>query len=106
MTFKSFFMVFLLMIFSIRSIGQSDVEQLSRLEQYIENTDQAWDYNDLAEQVFGITNKINLNKAGAFEFLSLNILTPVQVRAIIKHRMEFGAFISPLELQTIDEIPL
>ncbi len=87
--------------------AQSDEEQLKRLEKYIENTDQTGDYNDLADQVnFGINNKLNLNKATSFELLSLDILTPLQVRAIIKHRIEFGNFASPLELQTIDEIPL
>lgn len=105
MIFNRIFSILLLMILFIESRGQSDEEQLKSLEKYIENTDQAADYNDLAEQLnYSIYNKLNLNKATPFEFLSLNILTPVQVKAILKHRIDFGDFISPLELQTIDEI--
>ncbi len=103
---KGFLFLILILGWSGFAIAQSDEEQLKKLEKYIENTDQAGDYNDLVDQLhYGINNKLNLNTATAFELLSLNILTPLQVKAIIKHRMEFGAFISTLELQTIAEIP-
>lgn len=86
--------------------AQSDEEQLKKLEKYLENTYETVDYNDLIDQInYSSTNKINLNKVTPFELLSLNFLTPFQVRAIIKHRIEYGDFVSPLELQTIDEIP-
>lgn len=105
MIFRRFVLLLILLASFIKSMAQSDDEQLKRLEQYIENTDQAGDYNDLAEQVnYTIYNKLNLNKATPFEMLSLNILTAIEVRAILKHRIGFGDFISPLELQTIDEI--
>ena len=103
--FKRFFALALLSQIPFLANAQSDDEQLKKLEKYIENTDQAGDYNDLVDQLnYGINKKLNLNKATTFELLSLNILTPTQVRAIIKHRLEFGAFISVLEIQTIDEI--
>ena len=103
--FKGFLAFVLLLQISFKANAQSDDEQLKKLEKYIENTYQTVDYNDLADQInYNEINKLNLNKATAFELLSLNILTPSQVRAIIKHRMEFGAFVSVLELQTIDEI--
>ncbi|MFM9944151.1 MAG: ComEA family DNA-binding protein [Bacteroidia bacterium] len=105
--FKKYIFIFIFLILWIKSKAQSDEEQLKNLEKYIENNDQTGDYNDLSDQLnFNIYNKLNLNKATAFELLSLNILTPIQVKAIIKHRVEFGAFDSPLELQTIDEIPV
>ena len=104
-SFKFFLAFVLLSQISFLAKAQSDDEQLKKLEKYIENSDQSGDYNDLTDQLnFGINKKLNLNKATAFELLSLNILNPSQVRAIIMHRMEFGAFVSVLELQTINEI--
>jgi DNA uptake protein ComE-like DNA-binding protein len=96
--FKLFLVLLLFWQFPYLAKAQSDEEQLKKLEKYLENTDQAVDYNDLIDQVnYSSTNKINLNKVTPFELLSLNFLTPFQARAIIKHRMEYGDFVSTLE---------
>ncbi len=85
--------------------SQSDEEQLKELERYIENQDQSVDYTDLVDYLVLNQDFLDINQATYQEFLSIKGITPVCVKAIIKHRLDYGAFVSLLELQTIDEIP-
>ena len=87
--------------------AQTDAELLIQFEQYIENMEQDGDYPDLEDRIhYNLYNKPDLNTIGPFDLLSFKVLYPNQIKEIIRHRIEFGAFISLLELQTIDSIPL
>ncbi|HNM68694.1 MAG TPA: helix-hairpin-helix domain-containing protein [Flavobacteriales bacterium] len=51
-----------------------------------------------------IRSPMDLNKAEPQDLAQLQLLSDVQVTAIIEHRQRFGPFISIYELQTIDEM--
>jgi hypothetical protein len=75
------------------------------MERLIENTEATLDYTDLQEQLeYHLRNKIDLNKAPRETFLRLQFLTEKQIAAIIRHRKEYGDFLTIYELQTIPEL--
>jgi hypothetical protein len=100
------FFLFLLILAGV-VIAQSTDEQLNEIEKYIENSEQFNDQLDLDNPVHpSISYKVNLNTHEPIKLLSLLILTPTEVKAILKHHEEFGPFISVLELQTIEALSL
>jgi len=86
--------------------AQSDTDQFITLEKFIENNDVAGDYHELEDQLLRFRQKNNLNKCSSMELMSYKILKSNQVAAILNHKIEFGDFVSILELQTINEISL
>jgi hypothetical protein len=53
-----------------------------------------------------LSHPLNLNTATENELRLLNLLSEKQIAAILKHRNDFGDFISTLELQAIEELDL
>lgn len=105
--FHSLLLFILIFTAAHNSCAQSDEEQSILLEKLVENAEQSADYTDLVDQMaYGVTHKLYLNQGKVSDFLSLGILSNIQAQSIIKHRIQFGDFISLLELQTLDEISL
>jgi DNA uptake protein ComE-like DNA-binding protein len=85
-------------------LGRNTVVQ-ELLERWIENNEATIDYTDLQEQLeYYYNNKLDLNKCSQKELMSLVFLSTRQADAIIKHRLQFGGFMSVFELQVIPEI--
>ncbi len=94
-----------LVFYSKPSFSQSDEEQLKELERYIETRDQSADYNDLQDFLILKPDAfLDINKATYLDFLGINGINAECVKAILNHRRLYGAFVSLLELQTIDAI--
>lgn len=75
------------------------------LERWIENNEATIDYTDLQEQLeYYYNNKLDLNKCSPKDLMSLVFLSTRQADAIIKHRLQFGDFMSVFEMQVIPEI--
>lgn len=65
------------------------------------------DLSALADQLTDrLNDPINLNRTNADELASLNLLSPIQINAILDHIRVYGKFISIYELQTIDGLDL
>lgn len=95
------------LFFSIKIKAQTEDEQLNIIEKHIENSEFSADFNELYEFLnTSKTQKININAATPFQLYSLGFLNYNQIKAIINHRKEFGDFLSPIELQTIDSLPI
>jgi len=78
------------------------------LEFYIESNDLTdFDNNTAFERLYDLADKpLDINKATTESLSDLVFLTPIQINAIINHRIEYGDFISLAELQTIPEIDM
>lgn len=75
------------------------------MERFIENQEANIDYTDLQEQLeYYQKNKLNLNTAGKEELARLFFLTEKQIAAIIKHRSQYGDYVTIFELQTVDAL--
>lgn len=62
-----------------------------------------FDFNTIFENLrYYQNNPLNLNVASEAELRELNFLSDIQISDLLQHRNETGAFISLLELQTID----
>ncbi len=76
-----------------------DLDDVSDQLALLENEDASEDEYEALTNI--LTHPINLNRASKEELQFLNILSDDQVNTIVKHRIQFGPFISPLELQTL-----
>lgn len=91
-------------IIAVEAFCQTDNEIINAyLERYIENTEDEVDMQQfIAELTHYIETPLNLNKASASELFQAVFLTPLQAMEILKHRQQYGDFISIYELQVLD----
>ncbi|MFN4083530.1 MAG: ComEA family DNA-binding protein [Bacteroidia bacterium] len=88
-----------------RQIPQTLISEI--IERYIENSEEALDFTDLQEQLeYRLANPYNLNRADALQLQSLFFLTEIDIKVIIKHRVDYGNFISLFELQAVDGLSI
>ncbi len=107
--FKYYFLISgIVLCFSLQAQQTRESEEkvvADLMERWIENSDDNIDYKDLQDQLeYYLRNKIDLNKASREEFQQLTILDDETINSIIKHRNEFGEFLTVYELQTIENI--
>jgi hypothetical protein len=94
-----------------KALSQSDsvsvlIEKI--LEFYIESNDLTdFDNNTAFERLYDLAEKpLDINKATTESLSDLIFLTPIQVNAIINHRIEYGDYLYLEELQTVPELDM
>ena len=99
-------LVFFYIALSAQTIRESDGKVIADImERLIENTESTVDYTDLQDQLENyIQHKLNINTATQQDFQKLLFLSDQTIDAIIKHRIQFGDFLSIYELQSIESI--
>lgn len=89
-------------------MGQDTISVISGslLEDVIENNDeQSYDFYTLYDELKAVLdNPINLNTCGYEDLQELGLLQDYQIVDILKHRDEFGNYISRYELQSIPSL--
>ena len=84
------------------TLAPPDVRDL--IEDFYQNveTDADFDFNTLLETLEDYRQRpLNLNRAEEEELLELQLLTQVQVAALLNHRIRYGRLVTVYELQTI-----
>ena len=99
-------LVFFYIALSAQTTRESDGKVIADImERLIENTESTVDYTDLQDQLENyIQHKLNINTATQQDFQKLLFLSDQTIDAIIKHRIQFGDFLSIYELQSIESI--
>jgi len=105
------FVFFLSLLINADSFAQNYPRKAIDIEQYIEEMFQQQDedlnYEDLYESYFLLfTSPLNLNKATRDELVSLNILSELQINALLDHKKKHGRFLSVYELQAVEYFDL
>lgn len=109
MNLKLKYVIFLVTILSVSAStwAQSEENKHELIQQRIEYLSENLETEDIAlEQItedlyYFIDHKINLNKTDGQDLRTLQLLTDIQIVALLKHRLEFGKFISIYEIQSI-----
>jgi hypothetical protein len=97
----------LLFLLSFNTLAQSEENKHEIIQQRIEYLSENLETEDIAlEQItedlyYFIDQKINLNKTDGQDLRALQLLTDIQIVALLKYRLEFGKFISIYEIQAI-----
>jgi len=80
---------------------RDDITQI--LETVSEETDAAFNLDAFLEQLVDLYQKpMNLNRASYEDLTNLRLLSPEQADAVVRHREQFGNFISIYELQAVE----
>jgi len=94
-------------LLSFNTLAQSEENKHEIIQQRIEYLSENLETEDIAlEQItedlyYFIDHKINLNKTDGQDLRALQLLTDIQIVALLKYRLEFGKFISIYEIQAI-----
>lgn len=84
---------------------REDITQI--LETVSEETDAAFNLDAFLEQLVDLYQKpMNLNRATYEDLVNLRFLSPAQADAVVRHRAQFGNFISIYELQAVENMDL
>lgn len=97
----------LLLLMTLSVFGQSENEIDILLEQLMENMAEQFgedfDYSELTERLhYYLKHPISLNKTDGKELQSLGFVSSLQIRNIIAHRQQSGAYLSVYELQAVE----
>jgi hypothetical protein len=95
----SIIFIFFIGYLQAQDSDNNDIEKL--IESSYLNQDNEIDYSELQTQHKNF-KKANLNKIGAIEFHSMNLLNFNLIEEIIEHQKQYGPLKSKYELQTID----
>ena len=101
-----FFVVFWLFFMQL-AWSQTEENKHELIQQRIEYLSENLETEDIAlEQItedlyFFIDHKINLNKTNGEDLKALQLLTDIQIVALLNHRKQFGKLISIYEIQAI-----
>ena len=96
----------LLFLFILNSVSGQSIDSLIEYNSSEISNESSSDINDelplelqqLAE------HKINLNSDDIILLQQVNLISPIQLKAIINHKIKYGSFLSLEELQVINEI--
>jgi hypothetical protein len=102
-----YFLVLLSLLTTQNFFAQTEENKHEIIQQRIEYLSENQETEDIAlEQItedlyYFIDHRINLNKTDGQDLRALQLLTDVQIVALLKYRLEFGKFISIYEIQAI-----
>jgi len=105
--FKNSTVLFLLTLSVLSSAQQTDVQDKLEaiVESIVENLEEDVDATQITEDLeMFAESPLNINTATDEELERLHILNPVQIRKLLKYKIEFGPVYSIYELNSIDGI--